>query len=831
MADKTSIDDLFESDDDDYTIETDGSPEDDIDLDDEDYSQYLVDDTDEVVNSKAPVEEKTLEDEFNELKQQQSQKTEETPVETQTSDEEEIEKTEQKLTDDEILETTATSDDVIEETEDENGDVVSEQDVAAEEIIDESNEIEDDDEPADEAPETADDDKTIAEIINENKEEPVVEVKQPEIIKANTDEYFEALKENVGTKLNGVTDEEERYAYNKLIDMFREQVQAYFKKYHETDLVNYITYHATPEDKQMFKEIYIREYCKYSLAIDFENELAESNLWVIAAGKFADQIEFLKSVGQIQSSVEVEDNMNDYNSKIIEDKQVAINREYKKTQKEKFDKIALDRTIFEIDDSEDNNYSIFDDKRSLEEEFSESKFFKIHTEVMKSDRYADMSKVQSKVICNENTSYHYMIDYSTGVRVFCIDTKDVDQYHTNPMLTSRRIPFTYPERARDFKLRILYSDDAENRTVSVVHSLKKLIAYEFYKDRYKIKINGNYVVAYTTEPQWVEMFEKGDPDSKKPDNSTYYLTKPSNMCIGIIILNKKTFRDRQTIRRNQIARDIGYAEEIANSEDYDIQFLLSARIIRNDLRLRNPTLPKEDRYVEYCIVQYTEANPVIITDGLQTIIACIIKEHLENYAPGTPYSVTFEYDKDSLVSPAVIRLLDEHDGLEPAYGQRVSSPDVDGQFTLPPSRLKMDGVFPFEYGRLDKRNFSPVTIQRKYPSDLWKKYDLSTRDGKIAFIRSRGFEEFLHPRPVVFDVMPYALNFIEQSETTANIIKVSLPMLADRNSYDHDLMMHKQNELLYKQSLGNTPYGNFKLFVIEAVNTFIDTLAEKNNQN
>ena len=104
MADKTSIDDLFESDDDDYTIETDGSPEDDIDLDDEDYSQYLVDDTDEVVNSKAPVEEKTLEDEFNELKQQQSQKTEETPVETQTSDEEEIEKTEQKLTDDEILE-------------------------------------------------------------------------------------------------------------------------------------------------------------------------------------------------------------------------------------------------------------------------------------------------------------------------------------------------------------------------------------------------------------------------------------------------------------------------------------------------------------------------------------------------------------------------------------------------------------------------------------------------------------------------------------------------------------------------------------------------------
>ena len=78
--------------------------------------------------------------------------------------------------------------------------------------------------------------------------------------------------------------------------------------------------------------------------------------------------------------------------------------------------------------------------------------------------------------------------------------------------------------------------------------------------------------------------------------------------------------------------------------------------------------------------------------------------------------------------------------------------------------------------------------------------------------------------------MPYALNFIEQSETTSNIIKVSLPMLADRNSYDHDLMMQKQTELMYKQSLGNSPYGNFKLFVVEAVNAFIDSLAAKNNQ-
>ena len=96
----TTIDDLFESDDEDYTIE---SENDDIDISDDDYSRYMVNDTLEVVNEhkeeisednndpldkrieETPVitEEKTLADEFEELKRQQ-QSTEEKPIVTKS---------------------------------------------------------------------------------------------------------------------------------------------------------------------------------------------------------------------------------------------------------------------------------------------------------------------------------------------------------------------------------------------------------------------------------------------------------------------------------------------------------------------------------------------------------------------------------------------------------------------------------------------------------------------------------------------------------------------------------------------------------------------------
>ncbi|MDE7099771.1 MAG: hypothetical protein K2N99_00940, partial [Malacoplasma sp.] len=476
-------------------------------------------------------------------------------------------------------------------------------------------------------------------------------------------------------------------------------------------------------------------------------------------------------------------------------------------------------TIFDITDDEDEeNCSIFDDKRTLHKDFYESEFYSIHKEVMTSDRFADMSKINSRVIINEATSYIPVIDYSTGVRVICIDTNDTDQYRLNVQIISRKIPFSYQTAAgRGIKLRILYLDDIKNRPMAVICALKKLIAFKYIKDRYKIKLNRNYVISYTTEAKWVEMFEKGDPDSHKPENSPTFQTKPANLTIGIIILDRKTYKDKRAIRRSQIMRDTNSKYEPVCAEDYDAQFVISARITKNDLRLRNPTLPKEERYVEYQITQYNEANPVIILDGFQVITACIIKEHKENYAPGTPYAISYEYDRGGLVSPSVVSMLDENDGVELSYNQRPNNFDVDGEYTLPPSRLKLDGVFDFEVGRLDKRLFSPSTIQRRYPRELWNNYDLMTKDGRIQFIRSRGFEEFLKPKALIFDVMPYALNMLETGQMISDILKINPTSLYDRNSRDAENLLFKQSELNYKKSLGDSTAGKFQMFLIETI--------------
>lgn len=825
------VDDIFENDDGDFELEN--ATEDDYeseDLDDE-MKKYLFNDDD------SEEDEDDDEESTDENLQLNFDDTIETTIEDNIDDsEEEVSNNETKTKEDEVkteLEESEIENKNSEESEIEikTDEPAFNQDGTINENADPMLEINDsEDEKHEETSEevietTVDEVKEFGEE-TENNEQIVEEVKP------NCETFNELLDSEMenAKKYDHCVNDDDRVCIDNLATEFKKLLKMYYTKYREDDLINYIKDFIKDEDKKrLFNDIYIMQYCKYSIAIDFNNELAEQNLWVLAAGMFADHIEEEKLAGDIESEVISEGAKFNPNN-IVEDRGVTLTKEYQKAQEAKYAQYKLDRTIFNISELEDDeNSSIFDDKRTLHRDFYESEFYSIHKEVMTTDKFADMSTIYSNVIINEATSYIPVIDYSTGIRVVCIDTSDTDQYRLNPLIISKKVPFSFQYNMRNVKVRVLYLDDAKYRPMAVICALKKLIAFKQIKSRYKITLAHNYVVAYTTEAKWIEMFEKGDPDAhrRSPENSTYYMSKPSNMCIGIVVLDKKSEKDIRNIRRHQISRDIGKYEPVS-ADDYNIQFVLSARLSRNDLRLRNPTIPRENRYVEYTITQYNECNPVIIGDGFQTLVACIIREHKNNYDPGTPYSISFEYDRDSLLTPAVIRLLDEQNGLEPAYGQRPNSLDIDGMFTLPPSRIKMGGVEEFELGRLDKRYFTPASIQRKYDKPLWANYDLSTRDGRIQFIRSRGFDEFLHLKPVLFDVMPYALNMLESSEMFRELIKVSVPMLSDRNSTDSEAVLLKQAELNYKKSLGDSPNGKFKMFMIEAFNTIIDIMAEKN---
>ena len=673
-----------------------------------------------------------------------------------------------------------------------------------------------------------DEEKSLADIIKEH-EEPKDQDDEPsesieEVLEEPDLPEIETPKE-AEEKAKKQTDDESYAEF--MINSFSARVDAYYQRYGEKDILNYLEKFNTPEDKAVIKDLYITEYVKYSQFIDFKkDETARQDIWVLVCGMFADTIEHEKQLGKIEPEVIQKKEIMD--PKIKEDPSIEEIKYHQKKENEKYEKLRIDRTIFDIRDEEDaEKSSIFDDKRTLDRDFYESEFYKIHKEVMTSDRYADMSKVASKVIISIDTSYIPVIDYSTGVRVVCIDTNDTDQYRLNPMLIHRKVPFSFRVPFRDVKLRVMYSDNAKHNPHATATALKKIVAYKYINERYKIKLNRNYTIAYTLDPKFIELFENGDPDSKRAESSYNYSPKPFNCQIGVIVLTKKTDEDRKSIRRNQIRRDIGKYEK-ASVDDYDIQFVLSARIIKNDLRLRNPSLAPEERYVEYIITQYTETNSVIIEDGFQVITACMIKEHIEHYGRGVGYAISYEYDRDGLVTPAVVSMLDARDGVAPQLGTRPNALDVEGMFTLPPSRLKMDGVYPFEKGRLDKRNFSPITIQRRYPRDLWSNYDLSTNDGRFEFIRSRGFEEFIHMKPITFDVEPSALNMLYSSDMIRNITKVSMDALRDRNSADTEAILYKQSELEYINSLGDNSYGTFHKMLFTAFDYILDSMSNKN---
>ncbi len=680
--------------------------------------------------------------------------------------------------------------------------------------------------------------KTIVEEEIEEKEKPISEEEIPDEIKDIAKEFENDSdmpeietpsdvkdKREKAEQEAKETQSEESYA-EFMVNSFKTRVNDIYTRYREDDLLNYIKDFADEDNKEVIKDLYIQEFVKYSTYIDFNNnpEL-KAHLWVLVSGEFADLIEGMKHSGNIES--EVIPNEHGVSNEIVADENIESIKAHKRQQDEKYAQYKLDRTIFNISEDEDEaNCSIFDDKKTIHKDFYESEFYKIHKEVLESDRFADMSKVESTITIDERSSFIPVIDYSTGVRVICIDPTDTDQFHLNPILISRQVKFLYEHR-HGIKTRILYRDDCKNCPFAVISALKKIVAFKYIKDRYKISLSRNYTIGYTTEPKYINMFNSGDPDSHSPENCPTAHEKPFNLQIGIIILDKKSDSDRRAIRRNQIRRDLGQYEKVS-VDDYNIQFVLSANIIKNDLRLRNPTLPAEERYVEYLITQYNECNPVIINDGLNVITACIIKEHMRNYDSGTGYSISFEYDRDSLLSPAVISMLDERDGVSPTFGMKPNVLDVDGQFTLPQSRLKLDGVFPFEKGRIDKRFFSPATIQRKYPRELWQNYDLSTRDGRIEFIRSRGFEEFIHMKPVQFDIEPWALNAIYSSDMIRNITRISMEMLADRNSDDTEAMLFKQSELEYIKSMGNNNVSTFQKFLFSAMDYILDQCTKSN---
>lgn len=634
--------------------------------------------------------------------------------------------------------------------------------------------------------------------------------------------------------INNDSDEGPMQSFNDFKrESFWREVRDYQDKYSEDALNTYLERFMNEDDnKKTINEYYSQIIIKYGEFINFgADEDARHNAWLIAAGKFADLIERRKEMGFIESDIKVE-NLGKKDVDVSTDPNIIAVMNERKAQSDRVNKYAIDRTVFAIADDSSEEISVFEDKKAVDKEFYEGPFYKILKEVMASDRFADMSKIYMKVIINPDTSFIPIVDFSTGVRFVCIDTNDVDQYRIHALALARQISFSFQgKRRNEIKTRVLYSDMCINRPIATVSAIKKLIAFQYWEKRRIITLQSNFAVAYTTENQYVEMFEHGDPDSKNPENCVNITRKPKTCSIGIIALDKKSVRDRQAMRRRQgkkvlqrMANGSWYNdEEDANVNDYNIHFILSADIIANDRDLVNPAIAPQDRCVHYQITRYCECNPAIVLDGLQTICTCIVKEHFKKYGHGTKYSIEFEYDPTELLTPGVMGLIDSHDGIEESTYKRSNPMSIVSTYVMPPSRLKMEGVFEFEKGRVDGRNFNAATLATLYPRELYSRYNITTVEGRAEFLRSRGFEEFWQPAVAVFDIMPYVLKIIESGSFINEICDVSIASLSDRDSTDIDNLMYQQKKLEYFKKLDNSSYSNFQKFLFSILDFFIDS--------
>lgn len=672
-------------------------------------------------------------------------------------------------------------------------------------------------------------DSASEEIHEESKEEKFETEKLEKVIE-------EMDKQETEQEVPNLSPEEKEYFETESDGSLADFMKKSFKKrvaeiqsaFTENALINYLEGYSSKEDRKLIQDQYCFEYGKYYKYVDFKNPNAKAALWILVAGEFAELIEQKKFNGEIQPIVETSDIGDDPNN--IEDENITAIKEKRRKEAVEQSKYGIDRCVWDIDDNiAEENTSIFDEQKDLFSEFKKTEFYGILTQVMESTRIADMSQIRCQVSIKESCGYYPIIDFSTGVRVICIDTEDSSQYNNHPLLFNRKLPFQFKVPKHGIKTRIIYSDICRECAIAVVFALKKLIAFDYIKPRYKINIANNYVISYTTEQMYLDMFEKGDPDSKRPGSSTYYSPKPATNFVGVVVLDKKTEKDIKSVHRNQIYRDLNRMPDIS-VDNYDPQFILSARYIRNDLRLRNPTIPANQRFVEYIITQYTECNSVIVNDGIQVVCACIIKEHRLNYGPGTPYSISFEFDRDNLLTPAVVRMLDNRDGFELSMIKKCQPLECMQTFILPPSRRKLDGVLPSEKGRLDIRYFSPQGIQSRYREqrDLWSRYDLTTQQGRNEFIKSRGFEIFISPKYMTFDIMPECLMNIENGNVIRNIQKISITSLSDRNSDDTINLLNKQKEMEYYKSLDQSELGTFQKFFINAANIMLDFLGQNN---
>jgi Zn finger protein HypA/HybF involved in hydrogenase expression len=376
------------------------------------------------------------------------------------------------------------------------------------------------------------------------------------------------------------------------------------------------------------------------------------------------------------------------------------------------------RVIYE----KEPDFNELGDDEDLIAEFEESAMGKLINLV------SEKTQVSKRLILNESSFQLPIVDFSTGVRVMCLDVNDESQMKS-PLEIANTINFQWPlGDEKKYRRCYLYSDSVslnnKKHFKATLKSLSKIVGRDTFDPRRIINIADNYMLFYVDDVKVIKDFEE--------ENSTYPMGKPHTNKVAIIAMKYDGINNKKITIKDIFEY---YNKSGFDMKKYNLHMVASARYI---------TAPKlAQNHIEYFITEYTEMTSSIIMDGFEHILGAILKEHNEKY-PTVTYQINYEFDPSLMSSPSLEIYYDNGSFLQLGVG------DETCYIRRPSYRRTVEDSY-----RQDMKYFTISTLSKRFSDEVRHSgYNITIESQRNRFIDSLGFIKVYQPKMKKFLISP-----------------------------------------------------------------------------
>ena len=589
-------------------------------------------------------------------------------------------------------------------------------------------------------------------------------------------------------KLYKLVEDDEKLTIDKLPELTKKEIDTLVKnKPTEKDLEKYKNKFSKEfDDEELIDELSIREYIKDKIKeenLSKQNKkLSEENETTFTMDEEGDSEEYIKKEKFDKENDSVE-NWFDDNVEIERKK-----REKEKEDRINYKKVSSEEILSGIEKTNDDIDPALEDM-TLEETFINSPFYKVV-------EYVRMNKANSaklKVQLGSKTSYIPVIDFSTGVRIICIDTDDyeIPLYKLNPIDISNEIPFYYREHLNDYNTYTLYKCDAKYKALQIAMAIVKLVNFKTsYPKRRICHIMDNYIPLYNTEREICNLFFQ--------KHSTLAFDRfHVDSLIVLGLLNDDKYKDSYVENKREIYKS--RIEKFSKQKNEGVLMSALAGIKYYSSIIRDSYGTGAIIGKKYVITQYTENIHLMLDNGFWYCILALMKEHEMVYnanrdisQPRVFMEISFEVDRATIPSPILLEMIRNDGCLDPSNrsysGEELEVSNSYKGLTV--NSTKHAGLIPNPNDRVFGRIKDEAVIDVRYFGDKramqlffdnvnLDNEELNTPLDKKNFLIKKGYDvEFTIPESIRIDIKSNGLKNLLTSDAFRTLRK---EQLKDRN--------------------------------------------------